>query len=492
MIRTPTVLILAANRSNVPSIRALKRAGFRVVVADGTPAAAGLAAADIDWPIDPADLPALRHAIRGLDALDGIMTLAEVGVRPAARLARELGLPGLSVEAAENATSKAAMRRLWRPLGEHSLPFALIEDPHEAARAARLIHTWPLIVKPDRSFGGSRGVRRVDAPDQLEPAVREALAAGLPGSGAVIEPLVEGREFSCELFVDRGQTHLLAVGEKVKSPPPWRVDLAVRYPAALSRAQINLLRRVAARAVELLGIDRGPVHLEFVWSRAGLTLIEAGARCGGGLTPVLVAAATGIDEVVEAARVACGQTPRNLRPRLARAAEYRFLILPPGRIVETHIPAWRDGGQPPPAVTQEHGGQPPSAGRQCEETVASDLRVLRDHPRATKASGTEARRYRKTMGDSRPRLSWGPAPGCHAIVDVALTVRPGEVIEPLRCASQRAGHIGVVADPPAEATRLADALSREIRVRYDDGRVVSPTIDPAAPEHEHEPALHAV
>ncbi len=407
----PTVLVLAANRSNVPGIRALQRAGFRVVVADGNPGAAGLAAADIGWAIDPADLPALRRAIGTLERLDGIMTLAEVGVRPAARLAHELGLPGLPLEAAEHATSKAAMRRLWRPLGEHNLPFAVIEDIREARRAAGLIRTWPLIVKPDRSFGGSRGVQRVDTPGQLVPAVEAAFEAGLPGSGVVIEPFVRGREFSCELFVHAGRTHLLAIGEKVKSPPPWRVDLAVRYPARLSTAQVEQVRRVGSRAAALLGIDRGPVHLEFAWSDAGMTLIEAGARTGGGLTPVLVAAATGVDEIVEAARVACGQPVQNLRPRLARAAEYRFLILPAGRVVQTHVPA-----------------------------------SLCEHPN---------------------------------VLDVALTVGPGDVIDPLRSASQRAGILGVVAETRTEATRLADALSAEITVRYDDGRTVHPTIGAA-------------
>jgi len=430
MTRALTVLVLAANRSNVASIRALQRAGFRVVVADRNPQAAGLKVADLGWPIDPADLPALRRAIRSLDALDGVMTLSEVGVRPAAALAAQLGLPGLPPDVAENATSKAAMRRLWRPLAEHNPPLVLIEGLTEARRAARLIDTWPLIVKPDRSLGGSRGVQRADAPEQLVPAVAEALAAGLPGSGVVLEPLVEGREFSCELFISDGRARLLAVGEKVKSPPPRRVDLAVRYPARLSDAQRERVRDVATHAAALLGIDRGPVHFEFVLSDAGLTLIEAGARCGGGLTPVLVAAATGIDEVVEAARVACGQHPRNLRPRLRRAAEYRFLILPPGRVAETHIP---------PAV--------------------------REHPN---------------------------------VLDVALTVAPGETIEPLRCASQRAGFLGVVAETRAEATRLADALSAQITVRYDDGRTAHPTIDLATQPATREmtggqppPAVHA-
>src|SRR5271165_6441522 len=117
------ILILGGGRYNVPSIHAAREAGFLTLVADRNPAAPGLKAADHALPIDLSDCESLTHAVAQYGGVDGVVSMAEVGVRAAANISARLGLPSISEEAAANATSKAAMRRYWQGIGRYSTDF---------------------------------------------------------------------------------------------------------------------------------------------------------------------------------------------------------------------------------------------------------------------------------------------------------------------------------------------------------------------------------
>lgn len=332
------VLILGGNRYNVPSIDAARRAGFVALVADRNPDAPGLNAADVGLAIDIVDVDALMEAIQGHGGVDGIVSTAEVGVQPAAELSARLGLPSITREAASRATSKALMRRHWADLGGFSTDFAVVRTEEEACRAVAELGGFPLIVKPDRSFGGSRGVSRARRIDQLHEAFAFATARGLPGTQVVIERFLVGSEHSCEVLIDGDETSVLCIGQKVKSRYPYRVDASVQYPAPLSPQQEEGVGDMCHRAIAALGLTRGVAHIEFVHTERGPVLMELGARCGGGHTPIIARHVSGVDEFVEYCRLACGLRPERFVPRARRGADYRFLVFPPGRLAEICIP----------------------------------------------------------------------------------------------------------------------------------------------------------
>lgn len=112
------ILILGGGRYNVPSIREARAAGFVTFVADRNPDAPGFEAADHALPVDLNDCESLIRAVSELGGISGVVSMAEVGVRSAANISAQLRLPSISPEAAANATSKAAMRRLWRQIGK--------------------------------------------------------------------------------------------------------------------------------------------------------------------------------------------------------------------------------------------------------------------------------------------------------------------------------------------------------------------------------------
>ncbi len=402
------ILILGGGRYNVQSILAAREAGFTTLVADKNREAPGLHVADHGLPIDLNDCAALTEAVTAYGGVDGVVSMAEVGVRAAAAISARLGLPSISEEAAANATSKAAMRRKWQQIGQYSTSFEIIASLDEARLAVDRLSRFPLIFKPDRSFGGSRGVTRVEKVEDIAKAFHTAQSGGLAGSDVVIEHCVEGREYSAEVLVWKGKTSLLCVGQKIKSLPPYRVDISVQYPAQLTPTQEATVADMCHRAVGALGLTQGAAHIEFGYTERGPVLFELGARCGGGHTPQIAHHVSGVNEFVEACRMACGIAPSQFEPTSRRGADYRFLVFPPGIVKSIAIP----------------------------EALTAD------------AKDTDS-----------------------GILDAGVTVRPGDAILPLRSTSERAGFLVATGETLQEAAARADRGCREIAMHYDDGTI---------------------
>src|SRR5579862_3839134 len=395
------ILILGGGRYNVPSIHAAREAGFTTVVADKNPAAPGLVIADHALPIDLADCDSLIQAVTKLGGVDGVVSMAEVGVRPAANISARLSLPSISEEAAANATSKAAMRRSWQSLGRYSTGFEVVSTVDQALAAVDHLAQFPLIFKPDRSFGGSRGVTRVERAEDVVSAFHAAQAGGLANSHVVIEHCVEGSEHSAEVLIWNGKTSVLCIGQKIKSLIPYRVDVSVQYPAQLTVPQEAAVADMCDRAIHAVGLTQGAAHVEFGYTTQGPVLFELGARCGGGHTPQIAHHVSGMNEFIEACRMACGMPPTQFTPTSRCGADYRFLVFPPGVVGAIDMPNQLD----------------PDGG----------------------------------------------------VLDVGVTVQPGDEIRPLRSTSERAGFLVAVGETLQQAVARADGGCREILIHYTDG-----------------------
>jgi len=397
------ILILGGGRYNVPSIQAAQEAGFFTVVADRNAEAPGLRIADLPLPIDLNACDPLIQTVQEHGGVDGVVSMAEAGVRSAAHISARLGLASISEEAATNSTSKAAMRRLWRRLGEYSIDFEVVASLPEAEAAVEKLASFPLIFKPDQSFGGSRGVTRVNSFHGVPQAFQNAKNDGLPSSDVVIERCVDGTEHSAEVLISNGRTSVLCIGQKVKSMPPYRVDVSVQYPTPLAISQCDTVAEMCDRAVKALGLTQGVAHVEFCYTSRGPVLFEIGARCGGGHTPQIAHHVSGVNEFVEACRMACGMNPRQFSPLYSRGAEYRFLVFEPGIVDSIELPDGLLNGA--------------------------------------------------------------------GVLDVGMTVQPGQKIAPLHNTSDRSGFLVTIARTLEEAVRRADEVCRQISIRYRDSSV---------------------
>ncbi|WP_243438766.1 ATP-grasp domain-containing protein [Fundidesulfovibrio soli] len=328
------VLILGGGRYYLKAIETARRLGYFTAVADRDPKAPGLAAADVGRAVDIVDVPGLTALAREL-RIDAVVPLNDFGVRPAAAVSAALGLPGVGEAVAALGTDKAAMRLHWRERGLPQPRFVVIESPEQALAAARELAVWPLVCKPaDSRGGGSRGVSMVRTLEDLPAAV--AFAQSFYADRRVmLEECVQGLEHSLETFTAGGRTTVLAVSDKRKTPPPYRVDTDVIYPSTLEGDALRAVEGAACDAVRALGLPFGPAHVELCSLPGGGTaLFEVGLRPGGGHTPdPIVPWVAGVDVVAATLRAYLGEAPGPLEPTARRSCVYHFLTPEPGRVV---------------------------------------------------------------------------------------------------------------------------------------------------------------
>lgn len=150
----------------------------------------------------------------------------------------------------------------------------------------------PWIVKP-RNGRGSRGVTRVERPEDLDAAVRHAGGVGI----AVIQDAVDGDEFTMDCLV--GPDGVFAGGAA-----RWRTDTRGGISTVGTTFTNQAVTDAAAAATAAVGLV-GPACVQgFVRPDGSVVIIEINPRFSGGL-PLTLAA--GCDIVGETVRVAAGQ-----------------------------------------------------------------------------------------------------------------------------------------------------------------------------------------
>lgn len=326
------VLILGASRYYALSIEAARKAGYHVIAVDQKEGSYGFRFADEYYVCDIVDKEAILDLAKRLE-IDAIVPINDYGVPTAAFVAEHIGIAGISQETALWATSKNHMRNKWV---EKGIPCPQVHLALTRADFEEGIEKigFPCIFKPAHGYGGaSRGVIVVNKSGELDEAI-EFTQKFYDNKETLIESFIEAEvEHSAEVIVYKGEPHVIAIADKVKTPLPYRVDKNVIYPTRIEGHRLQELKTVIKDSVIALGIDVGAAHVEMATIKDGFVLFELGARCGGGGTPApIVPYATGVEEFVETVRVLAGDEPRQLKPSLNRGCNYHFITPKPGII----------------------------------------------------------------------------------------------------------------------------------------------------------------
>ncbi|MFC9133187.1 ATP-grasp domain-containing protein [Streptomyces sp. NPDC057099] len=277
--------------------------------------------------LDTGDLPAVLDACAALAADGGLAAIAsssEYFVAAAADAAAKSGLPGPDGDAVTRCRDKDAQRRALAAAGVPVPAFRAVEGVAEALAAADEIG-HPVVLKPV-SGSGSTGVRLCRDRSETEHWARELLGRATDERGNrvptrfLVEEAVDGPEFSVESF----DGTVVAVVAKHLGAEPYFVETGHDVPARVPVAIAEALGDTALRSLAALGLGWGAAHTELRLSDQGPVVIEVNPRLAGGMIPVAVRAATGVDLVAAVIDRAAGHTPA-LTVSIAGHAAVRFL-----------------------------------------------------------------------------------------------------------------------------------------------------------------------
>ena len=313
--------MIAAGPLQVPAIEEAGLLGLRSVAVDENPLASGMFLADACHVVDILDAAAVTEIARA-HAVDGVMTLCtDAPVRTVAAVAAALRLPAVSPAAAANATDKRLMRKA---LSAHGVPVPRFREVQsvQTARTAAESLAYPLALKVPCS-SGSRGVYRVDCPEDLTERFLQARAYHPRGS-LLVEEWMDGPEVSVEGLCCAGLIHVLQVTDKLLLPGPFPVEAGHSQPSRLPQETLRRIRLITEAGVRALGLSNCAFHAELKATRDGPKIVEIGARLGGDriathLTPL----STGVNLLRAAILIALGRDP-DLTPTRFRGAAIRY------------------------------------------------------------------------------------------------------------------------------------------------------------------------
>ena len=231
--------------------------------------------------------------------IDGILSYAvDPGVVTAAYVAEQMRLPfTCSYEAACILQDKARFRQF---LTEHgfNVPHAKGYTNVENALKDIDYYNWPVIVKPVDS-AGSKGVTRVDEPENLKGAIVHAIEESHTGN-FIIEDFLElsGYQSSADCFSVEGELVYADYSDQLfdkDAANPYTPSIEI-WPSSMPKVRQDELTNELQRLITLLGCKTGMYNVESrICENGKAYLMEVSPRAGGNRIAELQRIGTGID-----------------------------------------------------------------------------------------------------------------------------------------------------------------------------------------------------
>lgn len=279
-------MILGAGIYQVPLIRQAKEMGVFVIVVSSPGEYPGFALADKIYETDTRDQERVLEIARS-ENIDGICTSGtDVAVRTIGYVCGQLGLHGLSYEAARRVTDKSLMKEAFYQKKVSTPEHSRASSMEKARQAAQRLG-YPLVVKAADS-SGSRGVVIVEKESQLEDAFARAMQVSSK-SYVLVEAYIRAEEIGVDGFVKNGSLVFLAPHEKyLFQGEQVTVPAGHSFPYISTKKQIREIQRQMQLAIEAAGLDECPINADVLVDGNNVWILEIGGRTGATCIPELI------------------------------------------------------------------------------------------------------------------------------------------------------------------------------------------------------------
>lgn len=303
------LMVLGGSRYALPVIKAAHELGVYVITCDYLPDNIAHKYSDEYCNVSIIDKEKTLEAARQLD-IDGIMSFAcDPGVVTAAYVAEKLGLPNVgpydSVCILQN---KGKFRKFLAENGFRVPTAKGYKNAEDALKDVDMFH-WPVIVKPTDS-AGSKGVTRVDNPNELEKSIRYALSYS-HSDEFIIEDFITQRGYSSDTdsFSVDGELKFVSFNSQRFDPDaenPY-TPAAYSWPSSMTHENQDELTREIQRLIKLLQMRTAVYNIETRESLDGIPYImELSPRGGGNRLSECLRYATGVDMITNMVKYSVG------------------------------------------------------------------------------------------------------------------------------------------------------------------------------------------
>lgn len=329
------LLVLAAGLLQIPVIKKAKEMGIFVIAADGDENAIGLKYADKSVVVNITSEDEVLKIAKD-EQIDGVIhPCSEVSMNVMGRLNDELGLSGITKEAALRATNKHLMREAFEKAGAPSPKSFCYEDSEEAWTCFDTLFTDSAILKPSRN-SGSRGITKIHKDISKEDFIDSFERARIESrdKSVMLEEFIEGPEFSVEIIVWNHRVNVLTITDKKTTEEPYFVELGHNQPSIFPPEIQNEVKTAAIAGVKALNVNNCACHAEIKVQKGKAYIMEIGARLGGDfISTELTPLSTGIDMVAAAINCALGVEPNLMPIEKKQGVCIRYFCPRPGKLI---------------------------------------------------------------------------------------------------------------------------------------------------------------
>lgn len=306
------LMLLGGIRYLLPVIKAAHEQGYYVITADYLPNNIAHKYSDKYINVSIIDKEAVLKAALE-EEIDGIMSFGvDPGVVAASYVQNQMGLPSFgpfkSVEILQN---KDKFRAFLATNG-FNVPWAKGYNSVDEAKKDSYWFSWPCIVKPTDS-AGSKGVTRVDSPEQLEKALLYAFDHSIRGH-IIVEEFIEKKGCSSDTdsYVENGVLKFVSFSAQrfdANAVNPYTPS-AYSWPSTFTKEEEEYLAGEIQRLITLLDMKTSVFNIEVrVGTNNKPYIMELTPRGGGNRLCEMLRYATGVDMITAITRAMVGDEP---------------------------------------------------------------------------------------------------------------------------------------------------------------------------------------
>lgn len=329
MEKQKKLLLLGGLRYLIPVIEAAHKEGYYVITCDYIPNNIAHKYSDEYHNVSIIDKEAVLKLAQKLQ-IDGIMSFAvDPGVVTAAYVQEKMGLPQAGPYDSVCILQNKDLFRDFLTKHGFNVPKARGFSSVEEALNGIKDFEWPLIVKPTDS-AGSKGVKRVDNPKNLEEAIEYALNHSF-SKRVIIEEFIEqeGCASDSDCFSVDGELKFVSFSSQRfdKDAPNPYTPSAYSWPSTMTKKQEAELTSELQRLLTLLKMKTSIYNVETRVGKNGKTYImEVSPRGGGNRLSEMIRYSTGVDLITNAVKAAVGEKITGIKQNNYKGEWVEFIL----------------------------------------------------------------------------------------------------------------------------------------------------------------------
>lgn len=315
-------MILAGGNDQIVLIEELRRyfnGDVEIILVDMSDKVRAIPYADKFLKISTMDKAAVLAAAKE-EKIDYILTACgDQPLSTMAYVATEMGLPTyLSEQDVRNLTNKRFMKEKMVASGIPTAKHIYIDKKWDGKIPD---FEYPLVVKPVDS-NGSKGVKKVFTPADIEKALKEAFLYSLSGD-VIIEEFKQGEELSVDVYVEGATAKLLSItaSKKILENKDSFTIIQSYYPAPTDYQEERVLE-ICQKIADAWNLHDTPLLVQMIQNGDNYSVLEFSARMGGGSKYRLIQVLSGVNIMKVYVEMVMGD-----KPKVAPAKQYNNAIM---------------------------------------------------------------------------------------------------------------------------------------------------------------------